>query len=648
MFSIVLLFARYAEDVHTLLCKDGTVQLLHKHLGFRSLLYFPFSIRVAGSYLLVFYSIRKRRNWSEEEITFINAVAKQVEIGIQKIRLLAEQHEAERIVWEEKERALVTLQSIGDAVITTDASGCVQYLNPVAEMLTGWTNVEAKGQRLKQIYSIVADTTGAVTESTHQSVLIRQDGCKFAIEESVSPIKNHDAEIIGSVLVFRDVSERRQLLQQMTHQAYHDSLTGLPNRMLFSDRVTQALTSAQRNKEEVAVLFLDLDRFKLVNDMMGHAVGDNVLREVAGKLRRCIRKNDTIARLGGDEFTIILPRVDSTEGVGKVAEKIIKALQKPWVLGQKEFYLTASVGIAVFPHDGSDAEAILKHADIAMYRAKEQGGNSYQFYTPDMNTKIWERLTMENSLRHALKRNEFVVHYQPQVNIITKDITGVEALVRWNHPKCGMVMPSEIIPLAEDTDLIVPIGEWVLYTACAQNKAWQKAGYPPMRITVNLSMRQFLQKNLLETITKILKRTGLDPAWLELEITETMALEDIDFTIKVLRELRNMGIQIAMDDFGTGYCSINYLKRFPIDTLKIDRSFVADVINNPQDAAIITTVIFLAQNLQLKIIAEGVETKEQLTFLEERQCYDMQGNLFSRPVPVEQFEKMLDEFTQKY
>lgn len=631
----------HADEIHPLLIKDGVAELLHKQLGVRSLLYFPFSIRHDDGYLLVFSSISRRRDWSEQEIEFIQAVAKHVEIGIQKIRLLKVHQEAERIIWEEKERALVTLQSIGDAVITTNAQGFVQYLNPIAEALTGCSNSTALGQPLGQVYQLTTEKTPAMTTNIRQSLLISKAGCKYPIEETISPIKNREGETIGSVLVFRDVSERRRILQQMTYQAYHDPLTGLPNRILFNDRLAQALTAAQRNQDEAAVLFLDLDRFKLVNDMMGHAVGDNVLKEVANKLQKCIRKNDTIARLGGDEFTIILPKVDSVQGVGKVTEKIIKALQKPWILGEQEFYLTASIGVAVFPHDGEDAETILKHADISMYRAKERGGNSYQFYTPDMNEKIWERLTMENSLRHALKRKEFVVFYQPQVDVTKQEIIGAEALVRWNHPELALIPPAEFIPLAEDTGFIVPLGEWVLTTACLQNKAWQTAGCPPIQMTVNLSMRQFMQRNLVEMIRGVLTRTGLDPSWLELEITETVAMQDIDFTLNILEELKAMGIKIAIDDFGTGYSSLNYLKRFPIHTLKIDRSFVCDVLSNPQDAAIVDTIIVLAQNLNLRTVAEGVETREQLNFLLERQCKFMQGYLFSKPVSASEFEKLI-------
>lgn len=427
----------------------------------------------------------------------------------------------------------------------------------------------------------------------------------------------------------------------MVHQTYHDPLTGLPNRILFNDRLALALVQAQPNQDMLAVLFLDLDRFKIVNDMLGHAVGDRVLKEVAGRIKECLQKSDTIARLGGDEFTILLPRISHEEDAAKVAQKIIQAFQLPWMLGNQEFHITVSVGIALYPNDGDDAESLLKHADTAMCRAKDQGRNNYQLYTPAMNAKIMERLTMENSLRYALKRNEFTVFYQPQVNTASGQITGMEALVRWLHPDRGLVGPVEFIPLAEDTGLIIPIGEWVLHTACAQNKAWQESGLQPVRVTVNISACQFQQQNLVNTVAQALKQTGLDPQWLELEITESALMQDLDFTIKVLQDLRDMGVRISVDDFGTGYSSLNYLKRFPIHTLKIDRSFVRDITDNPEDAAIVSAIIVLAHNLNLNLIAEGVETPDQLAFLKHCRCCEMQGYLFSKPLPAGEFEKLL-------
>lgn len=654
-------FASHVDDVHPLIIEDNTAELLHKHMGTQSVLYYPFSIRPDGFYLLIFHQLSHRRRWREEETEFVNAVAKQVEIAIQKIRLIEEQRMNEQVIWEEKERALVTLQSIGDAVITTDAAGKVEYLNPVAEDLTGWKNTDAKGRPLMQVFNIINEITGEPTENpvvkciregriiglANHTALIHRNGHSFAIEDSASPIRNRRGEIIGAILVFHDVSEKRSLLKQMIHQAYHDPLTGLPNRILFNDRLSLALAQAHRNKEMLAVLFLDLDYFKLVNDTLGHAVGDKVLKEVTGKISACLRESDTVARLGGDEFTILLPRICNEEDAARVARKINQAFQQPWVFDEKEFYITVSIGIALYPNDGEDAETLLRHADTAMYRAKDQGRNGYQLYTAAMNDKIMERLTLENSLRQAIKRNEFTVFYQPQVNIGTGQITGLEALIRWQHPERGIVSPAEFIPLAEETGLIVPIGEWVLKTACMQNKTWQEAGLQPVRVTVNLSARQFQQQNLVGIITQVLEETGLDSRWLELEITESALMQDLDFTIGLLYDLREMGVRISVDDFGTGYSSLNYLKRFPINALKIDRAFVRDITTNPEDAAIVSAIIVLAQNLNLELVAEGVETEEQLTFLKCRRCSEMQGYLFSKPRPAHEIEEVLKKGAQQ-
>ncbi len=572
-----------------------------------------------------------------------------------KVRFMEERKKAEQLIWQEKERAQVTLHSIGDAVITTDAAGVVEFLNPVAESLTGWTNETAKGLPLLQVFHVVNETTGSILENpvekciregrivglANHTLLIHRDGHEYAIEDSASPIKDREGRIIGAVLVFHNVTEKRNMLRQLMHQAHHDALTELPNRILFNDRLTLALTQAKRNKAHLAVLFLDLNRFKLVNDMLGHAMGDQLLKGVAQRLKNCVRDSDTVSRLGGDEFTLLLPQISHEEDAAKVARKILKSLYHPWVLCGQEFHITASIGIALYPNDGEDAETLLKHADTAMYRAKEHGQNNYQLFAPTMNTKIMERLALENSLRYALKRKEFIVFYQPQVDTEAGQIIGMEALVRWQHPERELIPPAQFIPLAEETGLIVPIGKWVLHTACAQNKAWQDAGYAPMRVTVNLSAYQFRQHNLVETITHILHATGLNPHWLELEITESVAMQDVDFTIAVLRDLRKMGIWLAIDDFGTGYSSLNYLKRFPIHTLKIDRSFVRDITSNPEDAAIVSTIIVLGQSMKLSVIAEGVETEEQLVFLKQRHCNKMQGYLFSKPVPAEEFEVLL-------
>ena len=435
--------------------------------------------------------------------------------------------------------------------------------------------------------------------------------------------------------------ERKRIEEKMNHMAFHDPLTDLPNRRLFFDRVTQELANTRLNRSKLVVLFLDLDRLKLINDTLGHIVGDRLLRGVGERLRNCVGKGNTVARLGGDEFAVLLPGITDVEAAIAVAREIIDTIKEPWILDGQELYITTSIGISLYPNDGENAEILLKHADTAMYRAKQQGRNNYRLYNPAMEANNFEQLALNNSLSRAAEREELLVFYQPKVNINTGEIIGMEALVRWKHPEQGLVSPDRFIPLAEETGLIVSIGEWVLRTACAQNKAWQEAGFPPMRVAVNTSVCQLQQPNFVETVAWVLRETGLDSQWLELEITESAIMEDLDFMIKVLSELREMGILIAIDDFGTGYSSLNYLKRFPINALKIDRTFIHDLIANPNDAAIASAIIAMAQSLGLEVIAEGVETEEQLNFLQQRQCDKMQGYLFGKPMPAETFETLL-------
>lgn len=450
----------------------------------------------------------------------------------------------------------------------------------------------------------------------------------------------------GIVCVVRDITERKQAEAALRYQAYHDPLTNLPNRMLFSDRLNMALTYANRNRKKLAVLFLDMDNYKNINDILGHTIGDQLLLGISERIITSLQEEATVGRFSGDEFAILLPEIADVEAAAMSAQKILAALREPWIIDGQEFYITCSIGMAIYPNDGDSAQNLMKHADIAMSGAKERR-DSYQLFTSDMNTEAMARLAMERELRKALEKNEFVVYYQPQIDINDCHICGMEALVRWNHPKRGLIAPMEFIPLAEATGLIIPIGEWVLLTSCSQNKAWIDAGHQPMRVSVNLSACQFQQKNLLDTVAQVLNTTGLDAVWLQLEITESVAMHDVEYTIKTLGELKNMGIQIAIDDFGTGYSSLNYLKLFPISTLKIDRSFVIDITRNQDDAAILTSIIFLAHNLNLNVIAEGVETPEQFDFLRKRRCEQIQGYLFSKPVPAEQFINLLKPKKQR-
>jgi diguanylate cyclase (GGDEF)-like protein len=436
--------------------------------------------------------------------------------------------------------------------------------------------------------------------------------------------------------------QRQNTEELMRHQAYHDALTDLPNRTLFTDRLQQALSAAQRSETGVAVMFMDLDRFKNINDTLGHSVGDDLLHEVSHRLRLCLRDGDTVARWGGDEFTVLLSQIHSEVDAINTAQRILESLKTPFYIGNHELHVDASIGISIFPQDGKEAETLLQNADVALYRSKEQRGSS-QLYTPSMNSEAPELLVLENGLRHALQREEFLLYYQPKINITTGDIVGLEALIRWDHAGMGLVSPGTFIPLAEETGLIVEIGEWVLRTACEQLIFWHQEGLQPLTVAVNLSARQFFQPNLIESITQVLEHTCLDPAFLEIEITETTAVKSIEFARTVLRQLQDKGVHIAMDDFGTGYSSLNYLKQLPLNTLKIDRSFISDLRPDTKDAEIIKSVISLGQGLKLQIVAEGVDDPEQLAVLRDLNCEIVQGFLFSRPLSAADMTEILRE-----
>jgi diguanylate cyclase (GGDEF)-like protein/PAS domain S-box-containing protein len=467
----------------------------------------------------------------------------------------------------------------------------------------------------------------------------RKDGSVFFADINTSRITF--AGNIYLMGIFRDVTERRQTEEKMRHLAFHDALTALPNRILFNDRLNLALAHSHRTKEMLAVLFLDLDRFKVINDTLGHSMGDQLLQGVGDRLKNCLREDDTIARLGGDEFALLLPGIIHEEDVVNIARKIIKIIKQPWTIGEHKLYITASIGIVRYPYDGNDAETLLKNADTAMYHAKEQGRNNYQFYTTSMHAKSFEKMMMESSLRHALEHEEFIVHYQPIITISSGKIAGMEALVRWQHPEYGLISPGEFLPMAEEIRLIVAIDELVLRTACKQNKTWLNAGFHLEYVAVNLSAHTFQQHNILEIITSVLQETKLDPHFLGLEITEGIAMQDIDTTIYKLSKLRELGIQIAIDDFGTGFSSLSYLKRFPVNKLKICPQFVSNIATNHKDMMIVSSIIALAQGLQFKVVAEGVETKEQFSLLKQLECDDLQGYLFCKPLPADVIEKTL-------
>ncbi len=430
--------------------------------------------------------------------------------------------------------------------------------------------------------------------------------------------------------------------ERLRYLAHHDTLTNLPNRVLFHDRLQHAMAEARRSNDQVAILFLDLDRFKNINDSLGHETGDRLLREVARRLQQSVREADTVARLGGDEFVVVAEQVKDVKNVALLAQKILHALQQVIRIDDHHLYVTASIGITLFPDDGNDVEGLMRAADVAMYRAKDDGRNNHQFYTPDMNCRSRELLHLETDLRQALAQQQLVLHYQPQYEMATGSPVGMEALVRWQHPQKGMVSPADFIPLAEETGLIVPIGEWVLRAACAQSKDWQRQGLPPMVVAVNISPRQFRQSDLVSMVSRVLEETGLDPSLLELEITEGMIMNDVESAILTLQEFNRMGVHLAIDDFGTGYSSLGYLKRLPVSRLKIDQSFVRDLPEDLNDAAIASSVIALAHSMGLDVIAEGVESQEQVQFLHERGCLKGQGYLFSRPLPVGEFTQLFD------
>jgi diguanylate cyclase (GGDEF)-like protein len=462
------------------------------------------------------------------------------------------------------------------------------------------------------------------------------------IKRGTRQVKKAQEELVRTLLLNQEI-EKRQAREKLEYQASHDALTGLPNRNLLIDRLQLALLHAERQENQVAVLFVDLDHFKFVNDSMGHTYGDRLLTIIARRLTESVRADDTIARHGGDEFVVILPVLGTDEDVVKVVEKIRTALGRPLHIDEHEIELSCSIGVGIFPKDGRDAQEILKNAEAAMFDAKELGRNNCRFFTAALNDRTVARMTMERQLRRALERDEFLLHYQPQVDLGTGRITGVEALLRWQNPELGMVPPGAFIPLAEDTGLIVPIGEWVLREACSRNKAWQDRGLAPLIMAVNLSPRQFWFPGLIESITNVLRESGLAPRFLELEIIESMVMRDVKAATAMLDELKKLGVHLSMDDFGTGYSSLSHLKRFPFDKLKMDISFVREVTHDPSSAAIAKAIIAMAHNLNLQVIAEGVETGGQLSYLHAHGCDEMQGFYFSRPLPAEEIEQFLRE-----
>ncbi len=573
----------------------------------------------------------------------------------QSLRNIIQRKAVEEALFIEKTRAEITLNSIGDAVIGTDIQGHVDYLNAVAEHMTGWSLEEALGHPISEVMQIVDSDTRATKANpvdevlrknqpmklSAGTILIRRDGVEAAIEDSAAPIRNNTEQMSGVVIVFHDVTASKAMALKMTHLAQHDFLTGLPNRALLSDRIAQAIGRAKRHGTHLAVLYLDLDNFKHINDSLGHTTGDNLLQSVAQRLTDCVRGSDTVSRQGGDEFVVLVADEHDAENAALTAEKILASLALVHSIDQQELYVTTSIGISVYPADGLDAETLIKNADTAMYQAKEKGRNDYQFFTSDMNVRAVERQVIETHLRLALERQEFELHYQPKVNLESGLITGAEALLRWNHPQWGLLLPEHFLSIAEDSGLIIPIGRWVLRAACTQAKRWLDAGLQPACVAVNLSALEFRRMDFVPGVRTILDETGLAPASLQLEITESVLMRDAEASSATLQQLKAMGVQLAVDDFGSGYSSLSYLNQFPIDTLKIDQSFVQGIGSANGNGILVSAVIAMGVRLKQRIVAEGVENLAQQAFLLAQHCDEGQGYLFSRPLAAEQFAALL-------
>jgi diguanylate cyclase (GGDEF)-like protein/PAS domain S-box-containing protein len=561
----------------------------------------------------------------------------------------------EMAVFDDNERAHATLVSIGDAVLSSDKKWGITFMNPIAEKLTGWTCAQALGQRISDVFQVLDGVTraplmpqieiavgaGSTIILPSNCVLVRRNGKELHIEDSAAPIHDVSGEFAGMVVVFHDVSESRAMTQKMSHLAEHDVLTSLPNRALLSDRLEHGIAIAHRHNRQMAILFIDLDHFKHINDSLGHLIGDRILKAVGERILPCIRQSDTVSRYGGDEFVVLLSEIHRVEDAALIAEKIRLAVMEPYTIDGHYLHLTTSIGVSVYPNDGEDASTLIQYADTAMYHAKEKGRNNSQFFKDDMNVRAEERQIITGDLRHALMRGEFFLVYQPKINLVRGNITGFEALIRWRHPTRGVLYPAAFIPIAEESGLIIPIGEWVLREACAQARQWLKAGLKFETMAVNISAVEFRSDSFFDGVCRILRATGLEHRYLEIELTETAVMRDFDSTSVILHALSAMGIRIAVDDFGTGYSNLSYLKRFPINTLKLDRSFIHDVPGSADVCTIVSSVIRMAHGLHLQVIGEGVETLKQLKFLKTHDCEEAQGYYFSKPLDPHDCQSLL-------
>ncbi|MBF2058112.1 MAG: EAL domain-containing protein [Cyanobacterium sp. T60_A2020_053] len=561
------------------------------------------------------------------------------------------QHEkVERALRESEEKYRAVVRQISEGIILIDPfSKQILEANNAYCSLTGYTNQEILSLKIYDLVAVDAEVTDSIIRKIHrdrldliQESLHRcQDGSLIPVEVSMSVIYYSAKEVICYAV--RDITERKISEEMLRYQACHDVLTELGNRNLFNEQLYKAIANAQRYKHQMAILFIDLDRFKNINDTLGHEIGDKFLKNVAKRLHKCLRTADVIARWGGDEFTILLSEISHSRDASVVARRILNSLKKPFQIIDYQLYASLSIGIAIYPQDGDNPDTLLKNADIALYRTKEEGGNHYQYYLPSMNHQRTELLQIESYLYDALENNELELCYQPQIDITKGEVVAMEALIRWQHPQLGKVTPSNFIPIAEETGLIIPIGEWVISQACRQGKIWQDLGYYNLSVAVNLSPRQFQQRNFVNVVKNILIETGLSPQFLEVEVTETMIIQDPNLGKQILSQLSDLGILVTMDDFGTGYSSLSYLKQFPFKKIKIDQSFVRELKNNQEDLAIISAILILGKGLNLEVVAEGVETEDQLTLLRDLKCEQMQGYFFSQPLDVNEANLFLQQ-----
>lgn len=559
--------------------------------------------------------------------------------------------EAEQALREAERRYRGLFDHALEGIFRTTLDGRYLGANPALANIYGFdspdeliANLQNIGSQLyvdperRQEFMRIITSRGTV--AGFESQVYRKNGEVIWISENARLIVEDDGLPQGYEGTVEDITDRKLYQARIEQQANFDILTGLANRSLLEDRLKQAILTAANYNTRLAVAFIDLDRFKFINDSLGHQVGDELLKAMAARFHDCVQERDTVARLGGDEFVLLLNSPGSADEVRVVLERMLSTVTQPWLTEHGEYQITCSIGVALYPDDGADAQTLLKHADSAMYRAKDCGRNNFQFFTAEINTLMTQRLEMEGKLRRALERNQFQLHYQPRVDLATGKVLGAEALIRWHIPGEPLIFPERFIALAEETGLITAIGKWVLHTACAQNKAWQDMGLPPAVVSVNVSAQQFRASNFVRSVADTLKETGLDPGYLEIELTESV-MHDAPALVAMLGELKRLGVHVAIDDFGTGYSSLSSLKRFPVDRLKVDRSFVEHIASDPDDAAIVRTIIALGRNLGLKVVAEGVETAEQMRFLREHACDEVQGYYFSRPIPTQQFALLL-------